>query len=164
MPADLPQGLITLQANWQAAREIRGSISSLVGFVDAVRKEIATSNYTPYMQPLTPTKGKGVELWLRKAGIEYAFEIKTVQVNANNGNSLNTQLMDWIVWRLAFDAQLDFRPKIVFPYSASQPYTVDAFWQAFGGRISPIRRNEDALVQEEFWDLVSESPILGTGW
>ena len=44
------------------------------------------------------TKGKGSDLILKKGSHVYLFDIKTVQVNANSGNSFNETLILWIAY------------------------------------------------------------------
>lgn len=153
MPQDLPVSVFALKSEWDTLRKSRGSTAKIADFAITAKDVMRNSNYKPGSIG-RPTKGIGLDIWLRRDGMEYAFDIKTVQVNANMGNSMNSQLMDWTVWRAATAPDVPFHARIAFPYSATAPYTVASFWQGWGGRVAPLQR-VDTLVQEEFWSFVS---------
>ncbi|MEO1291190.1 MAG: TdeIII family type II restriction endonuclease, partial [Chloroflexota bacterium] len=92
--------------------------------------------------------------WLVKDGKEYIFDLKTVQVNAGNGNSFSQKVMEWYAYRLLANPSVDIKIAMAFPYSPHRPFTVDSWWRVEGKKAYPLVRGDDALVQEDFWDIL----------
>lgn len=93
--------------------------------------------------------GKGVDVYLKKRRTEYAFDIKTNQINKRGGADLNNQLLEWYAYKACQNPNLPFHAYIAFPFN---PYGRRDWWQATGGREKPLRKGE-ALVESDFWDL-----------
>lgn len=104
------------------------------------------------------TKGSGVDVFIRKGNIEYAFDLKTVQINAGSGTKFNETLMKWIAFRAIHQRFLKtsntFNAHIVIPYD---PHTESDWWTEFGKRAYPLD-HIDIKLGDEFWDLLSGRP------
>ena len=97
-------------------------------------------------------KGEGVDIWIRKGDEEFLIDIKTVQLNAGSGSKFNRNLLKWYTFR-ALDSKkgVDSKCMLAFPFN---PHKKD-YWQKEGGKVSPLIFSEEALVGNEFWDLLS---------
>jgi hypothetical protein len=98
-------------------------------------------------------KGEGVDLWFKKNDTEYMFETKTVQINSGSGTDFSFKLCKWNFYRLVQEdnSNLNLITAVAFPYD---PDGGD-FYKKRRGRISPLIPGEDALVGNEFWDLLT---------
>lgn len=96
-------------------------------------------------------KGEGVDLWIEKDNVEYMFDIKTVQVNAGTGPKLSRNMCNWHAYRIAQKPDVNLITACVFPYD---PHN-GKFWEKEGGKISPMIKGEDALLGDQFWDLIT---------
>ena len=97
-------------------------------------------------------KGEGVDVWLSKGGKEFLIDIKTVQLNAGGGPKFNKNLLKWYTYRaLESERKIDTRCILAFPFN---PHKKD-YWQKEGGKVLPLVFSEEALVGNEFWDLLS---------
>ena len=96
-------------------------------------------------------KGVGLDLWLEKNDTEYMFDIKTVQVNAGTGDKLSRNMCNWHAYRIAQKPDVNLITACVFPYD---PHN-GKFWEKEGGKISPMIKGEDALLGDQFWDLIT---------
>jgi len=106
----------------------------------------------PKMLFLPMHSGEGLDLWIEKDGIEYAFDIKTVQLNANKGSALNRQMMQWGVYRLLRGENVVFSANVALPYN---PYLEKTWWEKNGGRAKPLKPGDGAVVETEFWDILT---------
>lgn len=101
------------------------------------------------------TKGSGIDVYLRKHGCEYAFDIKTVQINAGSGVKLNSTLMEWITYKAIqqkfLNTTFEFSAHIVIPYD---PHIDSDWWSEFEGRAYPLDHN-DLMLGNEFWNFIS---------
>ena len=95
-------------------------------------------------------KGSGVDIWLKKDNAEYLIDIKTVQINAGDGNKFNKHLLEWYTYR-ALDEIPDTNCWIVFPYN---PHPND-YWQKEKAKVAPLLPQDEALVENEFWNFLS---------
>ena len=103
-------------------------------------------------------KGKGADVILKKNDVIYIYDIKTVQVNANNGNSLNETVILWICY-YKYQHRIpanNIQAKLVFPYNSSDENDDGQWWTEFGGRISPLTRNE-VEVGNDFWRFITDN-------
>jgi hypothetical protein len=105
------------------------------------------------------TKGKGADIILTRGKKTYIFDIKTVQVNAGNGNTYNESIIMWIAyWHYKNPgSSYDIDARIVFPYNSSDEKDDDGWWPEFGGRIKPLTR-DDIMVGNQFWSFISGNP------
>ncbi len=96
-------------------------------------------------------RGNGVDVWLQKDEIDYFFDTKTVQPNIGQLKSFLGQLLYWYAFYYSQNPGGNAVARIIFPYN---PYEGD-FWKycKAGGR--PLEKNEEAWVENEFWDFIS---------
>lgn len=101
-------------------------------------------------------KGKGSDLILKKNNKIYIFDIKTVQVNANNGNTFNETVTVWLAyWKYKYRINTnDIDVRLVFPYNSSNENDDSSWWDEYGSRIKPLTQNE-TLVGNQFWSLLA---------
>jgi hypothetical protein len=86
------------------------------------------------------------------------FDIKTVQVNANSGNSFNETVILWTAFYKyvnGIDAN-NVKAMLVFPYNSSNENNDDGWWNDFGGRISPLTKN-DIFVGNQYWSFLTDN-------
>ena len=97
-------------------------------------------------------KGEGVDIWLQKNGKEFLIDIKTVQLNSGGGPKFNKNLLKWYTYRaLDVGENINTKCMLTFPFN---PHNRD-YWQKEGGKVSPLISSREALVGNEFWDLLS---------
>lgn len=105
------------------------------------------------------TKGKGSDLIIEKNNKIHIYDIKTVQVNANNGNTFNETIILWIAYykyKSGLNAN-DISAKLVFPYNSSNELNDAAWWNDYGGRVEPLTSDE-VSVGNEFWEFITSNP------
>jgi len=102
-----------------------------------------------------PPPGKGVDVYALRDGIEWVFDIKTVQSNVRSGLSYNQQLLEWYAWRYLMDPRTNINAFIAFPYN---PYSGD-YWEKEHNKAYPLEPAVDALVADEFWGLLSDGHV-----
>jgi len=149
--ADYPKCLENIVSAWVKKREdTKGSVS-LTRYVNHLKREIHTLPIKVYRNT-TLTSGEGIDVWLKKNNKEYAFDIKTVQINKGSGLKFNKTIMNWYAYRTLSKPTLDFKAYIAFPYN---PYTPNSWWDKNGSRAVPLIENEDVLIENKFWDFLS---------
>ena len=94
-------------------------------------------------------KGEGVDVWLKKDGCEYLIDIKTTQINAGGGPKFSNNMLNWYAYR-ALEGAADVRCYLAFPFN---PHKTD-FWNKEKGKVSPLIPSEEAVVGDEFWDML----------
>lgn len=154
-PINMPPTINALIARWRQDREVPGANFGLEPFILELRKIIATEIDISKINFTKVSSGDGIDLWLEKDNTEYIFDIKTVQINAGNGNAFAGKIMTWYAYRFLSNPSADIKIAMVFPYSPYKPFTVDSWWANQGGRAYPLKREDDALVQDDFWNLLT---------
>lgn len=96
-------------------------------------------------------RGKGVDIWLKKDHINYFFDTKTVQPNLAKLTDCMTQVLYWYAYFYSRYPQQNAVARIVFPYN---PHDGD-FWEKTIGKGKPLERDNEAWVQNQFWDFCS---------
>lgn len=135
--------IITLRENrdtWISSNEAKNRLKELCRTID--RSEL---EYVP------PASGTGVDLYFKKDGIEYAFDIKTVQPNVGSIKSFNKEIMEWYAYRICKEPEVEINCKIAYPYN---PYSTN-FWTHTPHTVGILEHSVDALVENEFWDFIS---------
>ena len=100
---------------------------------------------------VNPPRGRGVDIWLRKEGVDYFFDTKTVQPNIGAFASYMEQVLTWYSYFYYRFPNRQAVARIVFPYN---PHEGD-FWENTMGNGNPLERNMEAWVENEFWDFCS---------
>lgn len=119
-------------------------------FEESLRKFIQEKSITAPAYQKMP-KGEGVDIWLKKDGCEYLIDIKTTQINAGSGPKFTTNMLNWLAYQLLSDNNKQSRCILAFPFN---PHTGKDFWAREGGKASPLIPSEEALVADEFWDML----------
>lgn len=122
----------------------------LSDFEESLREFINTNNVKPKDFQKIP-KGEGVDIWLKKDNIEYLIDIKTTQINAGSGPKFTTNMLNWIAYQLLKDNSIKSKCILAFPFN---PHTGQDFWAREGGKSSPLIPSCEALVGDEFWDML----------
>lgn len=97
-------------------------------------------------------RGFGVDVWLRKDGVNYFFDTKTVQPNVGRLANCMTQVLNWYAYFYSKEPQGSAVARIVFPYN---PYEGFDFWDKVIGKGKPLERDNEAWVSNQFWDFCS---------
>jgi hypothetical protein len=96
-------------------------------------------------------KGFGVDIWLKKDGINYFFDTKTVQPNLGTLSKCMEQVLTWYAYFYSRFPTEKAEARIVFPYN---PYSGD-FWNSVMGKGKPLEKDNEAWVEDQFWDFCS---------
>jgi hypothetical protein len=148
-PTSLPREITNFIAKWRELRETELRSPTMDDFKAALSPLVNRLAVPTNFQTLN--KGSGADIFLKKGDQEWAFDIKTVQINAGSGPKLNGTLMEWIAYRALAKARGSemLNAHIVIPYDP----TGGNWWHAFSGRISPLD-NADVYVADNFWDFI----------
>lgn len=96
-------------------------------------------------------RGRGVDIWLRKDGVNYFFDTKTVQPNLSALVACMEEVLTWYAYFYSRYPTESAEARIVFPYN---PYNKD-FWLKVIGKGFPLERDTEAWVGNQFWDFCS---------
>lgn len=105
----------------------------------------------PIKSFIKPASGSGVDIWLKKDGINYIFDIKTVQPNLKQYNSFLIQICNWYAYFYSEYPSEKVVARIIFPYN---PHKVD-FWTKTIGNGKPLEPENEAWVENRFWNFIS---------
>lgn len=100
----------------------------------------------------TPPKGRGVDIWLEKNGVNYFFDTKTVQPNLSALTGCLEQVLNWYAFYYSRNPTGHAQGRIVFPYN---PYVGEDFWSKAMGKGKPLEADNEAWVENQFWDFCS---------
>lgn len=154
MPKVLPDNVVKLKANWMQKRADRTNSVKLSEFVQELRTVLNGLNPDDlHNMPLVkPTAGKGIDIWLRKNDKEFIYDIKTNQINQKDGLAFDSSLMDWYIYRISQNPDLEVSAQLAFPFN---PFKPKDWWAKQGSRAYPLQKGLDAVVEDEFWDFLS---------
>ena len=144
LPSPIAETLSSLKQLWQNQDPSISIESSVARLRAAAEKSQPAENLTYVSLPAS----KCVDLYLIKDGKEYAFDLKSNQINKRSGLDLKLQLLEWYAYRFCQDPAADLEARVVFPLN---PYKGD-WWKRQGEKALPLERSKDAWVQDEFWD------------
>jgi hypothetical protein len=159
-PKVIPVEISNLLTEYKNKRESQNANIPLTDFTSALRsvliKSFPDDINLSFKERLS--KGTGVDIYLKKNSVRYAFELKTVQINAGSGPKFNETLMKWLIYdslsQHKHKTAESFRCHVVIPYD---PTSDSSWWSKFGGRAYPLDHN-DLLLGEEYWSLISGIP------
>lgn len=155
-PEAEPLDLSNLISTVKTTRQNAGG--NLIHFRNELNR-LYSSAYTGNDNFIPMQKGKGSDVILKKNNYVYIFDTKTVQVNANNGNTFNETVMLWIAYykyKYRIDAN-NIDARIVFPYNSSNENDDTTWWTEYGQRISPLTQQE-IYVGNDFWSFLTDNP------
>lgn len=119
---------------------------------DRIKEVCQTYLRNPINDFCPPPSGFGVDIWLRKDGINYFFDTKTVQANVGSYSKFFTQLLNWYAYFYSRYPDQQASARIVFPYN---PYEGSNFWTRTIGRGWPLEPNNEGWVENDFWNFCS---------
>lgn len=155
-PILMPKAVEDLkQAIMNKREQNGGSLNDLRQGLDNLTNNDFKANTKSYKIP----KGKGADLIFKKGGKTYICDTKTVQVNANNGNTFNETAIIWLCYykvKTGLPASV-ICPCFVFPYNSSNELDDSGWWSEFGDRVKPLTKQE-VFVGNEFWSLITDNP------
>ncbi len=154
-PSTQPTEMTTLIGEVKTSRQDQG------GSLAYLRSELDRLYTAPNLNTdvIPMQKGKGADIILEKNGVHYIYDTKTVQVNADNGNTFNEKIILWICYykyRYGIEAQ-NIQARIIFPYNSLDENDDQSWWGQFGGRILPLTADE-VSVGNEFWQFMTGNP------
>jgi hypothetical protein len=158
-PKHIPTVISHLLDEYKYKRETAHADIPMSAYVLALNAEILKLQPTEIPSEYKRlSKGTGADLFLRKGANEYAFELKTVQINAGSGPKFNETLMKWVTFRALHQKHLSltnsFHAHVVIPYD---PHVTSDWWTQFGERAYPLD-HQDLMLADEFWNLISGIP------
>ena len=156
-PINMPITVTNLIAKYKDMREVEDANLPMENYINELNKTINNLELNDLPASFKKlTKGSGVDIYIKKNNQEYAFDIKTVQINAGSGTKFNETLMKWIAFNYLHQkhnkTNIPFRAHLVIPYD---PHTESNWWTEFGERAYPLD-HVDLLLGNEFWDLISD--------
>ena len=136
---------------WKTKREDNNNIT-LKDYVKDLKKEIKKyKKKFKETKKIKIPKGDGLDVWLKKDNINYLLEIKSPHINAGNGNDFSHKLMKQYFYHLFWNPESKVKAQLAIPYNPfNEPYE-----KAEKGRISPLIKNEDYLVDNDFWKFIT---------
>jgi len=136
---------------WKTKREDNNNIT-LEDYVKDLKKEIKKyKKKSKETKKIKIPKGDGLDVWLKKDNINYLLEIKSPHINAGNGNDFSHKLMKQYFYHLFWNPESKVKAQLAIPYNPfNEPYE-----KAEKGRISPLIKNEDYLVDNDFWKFIT---------
>lgn len=155
-PSPIPKKISEIIDRYTSLRDERMNNNPVVLATEYVPKICnLTKNVRPSYKYKKITKGDGADILIRKNNKEYAFDIKTVQINAGSGLKFNKTLLKWYAYRYHQQNSIinnySFQAKIVFPYN---PHINNTWWIKEGGKAKPLDK-KDIYVEDEFWKFIT---------
>ena len=147
MPASLQNTLSNIIEDRKSAHP------SFVGATshDRIRDDCQRFVLSPITQFTNAPTGFGVDIWLKKNGINYFYDTKTVQPNVGTLAKCMEQVLNWYSYFYSRYPTEQAVGRIVFPYN---PHSGD-FWNHTINKGRPLDPSYEALVGNEFWDFCS---------
>jgi hypothetical protein len=108
--------------------------------------------------------GAGADLYFKKDGKIWIFDVKTVQINAGGGNKFDRQLINWLVHQKhqvgnTMEAK-DITVGYIFPYNskAGGDETSHEEWMSDQGHKAKPMTNAEIYAGNKFWEMITENP------
>jgi hypothetical protein len=138
-------------SEWKSKRENNENIT-LDGYVEDLIKKIKEfKKNNKDVKKIKPQKGDGLDVWLKKDNINYLLELKSPHLNAGNGNDFSQKLMKHYLYHLFWQPNSKVIAQLSIPYNPfDEPYEL-----AEKGRISPLIKDKDYLVDNDFWKFIT---------
>jgi hypothetical protein len=119
---------------------------------DRIKEVCQNFLINPINDFVLPPRGFGVDIWLKKDGVNYFFDTKTVQANVGSYSKCFSQVLNWYAYFYSRYPDQQSFSRIVFPYN---PYGLVDFWSRTIGRGWPLEPNNEGWVQNDFWNFCS---------
>lgn len=151
-PVNIPANLANALNSILADRKGTSSIYDANSSHNEIKRVCQSFINSPITGFENAPKGYGVDIWLKKDNIDYIFDTKTVQPNVGGYTKLMEQVLTWYAYYYSKNPTGNVVARIIFPYNPYQNYS---FWEKTVGKGFPLEPQEEAWVQDEFWDFCS---------
>ncbi|EEZ95934.1 TdeIII family type II restriction endonuclease [Legionella longbeachae] len=156
-PTNMPSTLNSTLQSIIDDRKKLGGLYNAQSSHDEIKRVCQTFALRPIDSFENPPKGRGVDLWLYKDGLDYFFDIKTVQPNLSTLSVCLEQVLGWYSYYYCKNPGGKAISRIVFPYN---PNPDMSFWDGAIGKGKPLEADTEVWVEDQFWDFCSG--YLGT--
>jgi hypothetical protein len=151
-PVNMPANLSNILENIISDRNISGGRYSAIKSHEDIKDVCQSFLRSPITAFEKAPNGSGVDIWLVKDGINYFFDVKTVQPNLSALKSCMKQVLTWYAYFYARNPTGLAQSRIVFPYN---PKPEKSFWNVVIGGGKPLEKDTEAWVGNQFWDFCS---------
>lgn len=151
-PANMPANLLNTVQIVSEGRINKNYLYSAVYCHDRIREVCQGFIQQPINEFVAAPRGFGVDIWLKKDGVNYFFDTKTVQSNVGGYTKCFNQILNWYAYFYSRYPERHASCRIVFPYN---PYGEENFWAKTIGRGWPMEPGNEGWVQDQFWDFCS---------
>ncbi|MCF6220395.1 MAG: TdeIII family type II restriction endonuclease [Robiginitomaculum sp.] len=148
MPSNLNNSLQTIVDD----RKNQGGLYDASKSHEEIKRVCQSFIKTPVGSFTVAPRGRGVDIWLVKDGINYFFDTKTVQPNIGTFTSCMEQVLTWYAYYYSQNPTGAAVARIVFPYN---PNPGKSFWDGAMGGGKPLEPDNEAWVENQFWDFCS---------
>lgn len=150
-PVNMPSNLHNTLQNIIDERKRKSGIYHAQSCHDELKRVCQVFVTRPIESFEQAPKGRGVDIWLRKENVDYFFDTKTVQPNLSALVSCMEQVLNWYAYYYSRFPMQKAVARIVFPYN---PHDGE-FWEKTIGKGEPLEKNNEAWVENEFWNFCS---------
>ena len=154
-PTHIPTQISALITNHHQRRMVANANIKMGEFVADLQTLISSLNIPSNSSFQTLEKGSGLDLLLQKNNTLYAYDLKTVQMNASGGGLYSERIMKWTAYDAIYQKSKGvnhlFNGHIVIPYD---PHAQSNWWDHFAGRVYPLDKS-DLKLCNDFWDFMS---------
>lgn len=151
-PANMPAGLAGTLNSIIDDRKRNNGLYDATRSHNEIKRICGTFRVNPIDNFIKAPKGQGVDIWLKKDGVDYFFDTKTVQPNLRTLTGCMEQLLTWYAYYYARNPDGNAFARIVFPYN---PNSNGDFWEGVTGGGRPLERDNEGWVQNQFWNFCS---------
>ncbi len=161
-PNPIPKQISDLVEKFRVNREAPNSKITLLDFSGELNNVIKNLKIDKNLKFEKLIKGSGADILISDEKHEYAFDLKTVQINAGSGPKFNQTFLYWIAFRTLYNhthgfPQKEFKALLAIPYD---PYINSTWWTHMRGRAYPLN-NKDILVGNDFWNFLAKNTHAG---
>ncbi len=150
MPDPLPNNLAEVLKDLLNDRR-NGRFLSTTDCINEIRK-VCKINNTNDLNFVKPSSGHGVDIYLKKNGIEYIFDMKSAQANVGDFRRYSEQLLNWYAHRLSRDPSVVLEARIAFTFNPFKKSYYEVQKTKIATHLDP---GFDIFVENEFWDFCS---------
>ncbi|HLP92277.1 MAG TPA: TdeIII family type II restriction endonuclease [Nostocaceae cyanobacterium] len=136
----------------ERAKKPNGRVST-AECIQRLKNVASRTNPQEIVKYISPPPGTGVDIYFKKDGIEYVFDIKTPQANQGAFGGFNKQMLEWYAYRLAADPNANLEARIAIPFNPFQKNWYEEQKSKLSS--SPLDISQDIWVEDEFWDFCS---------
>ncbi|MCD8438548.1 TdeIII family type II restriction endonuclease [Tenacibaculum finnmarkense] len=147
-PVNMPANLSNTLQNILDERKRNSGVYDAVSSHDEIKRVCQSFINRPIDSFESAPKGFGVDIWLKKGGVNYFFDTKTVQPNIGNYSKFVDQILNWYAFFYSRFPDQMAESRIVFPYN---PHN-EVFWSKTMGKGKPLEADNEGWVENQFWN------------